>query len=270
MKKTLIMKIMSGAVLTAMTIAGAVNVAATEADIPVAAESGAYVAGTDAENLAVSADALTVSKTERTAAEDKAETEEAAAEDKAEAEEAVVEDNAGTEKAAAASAAAGTTETNDAEETEAAGAVPSTQSAQSVRRNPRQAVQNTQPAQKADVVTEDDKEDQVYTAASESIIRVEFPPEEGTGDDEGNRVYTATSEYTIVIEFPPEEEPAAVEEPAPAPAPVSEPVYVEVTRYNCNCGYTTYNYDELKQHMFQHALNGDRNSYSAHVEKVQQ
>lgn len=49
---------------------------------------------------------------------------------------------------------------------------------------------------------------------------------------------------------------------------VNKPAYIEVTRYNCNCGFTTYNYNELKQHMLQHVLKGQRNSYSAHTEHV--
>ena len=35
----------------------------------------------------------------------------------------------------------------------------------------------------------------------------------------------------------------------------------KVAHYHCNCGHSTTDYDALKQHMKQHALNGDRNSY---------
>ena len=35
----------------------------------------------------------------------------------------------------------------------------------------------------------------------------------------------------------------------------------KVAHYHCNCGHSTTDYEGLKQHMFQHALNGDRNSY---------
>ena len=255
------MKILSGAVFAAIIVAGAVNSAAAGAGIHVAAGSDAFIAEADAEGLAVGSDALTVPKIEEAAMENKAAMEnEAAAEDKnAAKEETETAEAAVDEGSAAAAAAAELAETNDAKAAEDAGdaeAVPSIQTAQNVQQNPQQAVQNTQQAQQINVVTEDEEENQVYTATSESVIRIEFPPEEETGDKEENQVYTATSKYTITVEFPPEEG--------------TEPVYVEVPFYSCNCGFETFDYDELKQHMFQHALNGDRNSYHTGMVKVQQ
>lgn len=258
MKKTLMMKILSGAVFAAIIVAGTVNSATAGAGIHVAAGSNAFIAEADDEGLAVESDALTVPKIEEAAIEN-----EAAAEDKnaakEETEAAETAEAAVDEGSAAAAAAAELAETDDAKAAEDAGdaeAVPSIQTAQNVQQNPPQAVQNTQQAQQINVVTEDEEENQVYTATSESVIRIEFPPEEETGDEEENQVYTATSKYTITVEFPPEEE--------------TEPVYVEVPFYSCNCGFETFDYDELKQHMFQHALNGDRNSYHTGMVKVQQ
>ncbi len=38
--------------------------------------------------------------------------------------------------------------------------------------------------------------------------------------------------------------------------------------HNCNCGWNTTDYDELKNHMYNHAIKGEKNSYSTHVGKV--
>ena len=35
----------------------------------------------------------------------------------------------------------------------------------------------------------------------------------------------------------------------------------KAAHYHCNCGHFTTDYEALKQYMFQHAFNGDRNSY---------
>lgn len=52
--------------------------------------------------------------------------------------------------------------------------------------------------------------------------------------------------------------------------PEKEPEYVTVSTYYCNCSacFHTTDYNALKQHMFQHVLKGERNSYHTVVEKV--
>ena len=36
----------------------------------------------------------------------------------------------------------------------------------------------------------------------------------------------------------------------------------KVAHYHCNCGYSSTDYEEFtRKHMYQHVLNGDRNSY---------
>ena len=41
----------------------------------------------------------------------------------------------------------------------------------------------------------------------------------------------------------------------------------KVAHYHCNCGYSSTDYEEFtRQHMYQHALNGDRNSYTTTYE----
>lgn len=49
-----------------------------------------------------------------------------------------------------------------------------------------------------------------------------------------------------------------------------EPEYVTVSTYYCNCSacFHTTDYNALKQHMFQHVIRGERNSYHTVVEKV--
>lgn len=93
------------------------------------------------------------------------------------------------------------------------------------------------------------------TETAAAVTQPEEPIEE-------NHVVTSnTAVCEITIHFPP----AVTEEPT-EPVPVEEnPVYIEI--HDCNCGWSTTDYQELKNHMKNHLFNGEAHSYTTVVIK---
>lgn len=79
-----------------------------------------------------------------------------------------------------------------------------------------------------------------------------------TEDDENEVVRADTVVDVVTIHIPPAKKDEPVEE--------KQPVYIEI--HDCNCGWSTTNYEELKEHMFNHALKGE--VYSYHTEVIKQ
>lgn len=72
----------------------------------------------------------------------------------------------------------------------------------------------------------------------------------------------AVKETPAVQQTPAVEETPAVQQ---TPAVEETPEYIEI--HDCNCGYSTTSYDDLMAHMYNHAINGEAYSYTTVVKK---
>ena len=277
MKKTLIIKILSGAVLTALCIAGTVNVAATDAVICFAAENDAYVAGADAKALAVNNDALTAAKKEKSAGENGTEgtdvvlaADEAAKDETAEGE--VSEDGAAGKSETAAAAVSETAGTEGTAQTaQNSQTAPSDKTAQTVQTAQTTRNAQTEPGTQTEPGAQVSRPDQgtqtsqsnqgTQTRQTNQGTQTTQPTLAPTPDPTPAPTPTYPTTYTCSVcgtkyydlneaqthmatHTAPEPEPT----PAPTPEPTPEPTYVIRGVWQCQCGYRAYSEDELCDH----------------------